>query len=944
MKRKAVALLAALTLGGGTGVAVAAIPIGPTGFGPGLAAVGPVSAADGFPVWYRDKTGLRLQNCISADPLCPPVGLPNALLPTSFPDNYPDEAFYARTAATIPITGGGDAFVEMQVEQAFAGPAVVDGDQITFARVRYIIDVPDGTSVKVTTPVGVKTMVAPNDGKGMIKDTEDIGIGSPGDYSGALGGRIGPFLTWDTYPTDAALQPNAVTGRDAYIGDPGVDHKIIGSAYNTNFFRAEAPGINPTPLVDKCLTVDGPPADCIETNLFSVQGKLATTSGVTAEQVTYSRSSAGAGSVDVFASSLPEGQQSIQVSDVPVAPAVAEFSPTALMGSVASDGHYFARVAYTGAEPPTKVQVSNLGDVPISNKTANVVDRITGTAIYTEGSPGLPGSLAVNAVSSDTVAPRILTASGFAALPVPLVAGALAVPALDAPPVAVTVTSDAGGTVKLPVEIVGATVAPISVVAMAGPDQTVSPGQLVTLDGSSSTAALTYAWTNTDGIVLSDPILVKPTFTAPVLPGSYIFTLTATGVGGPSTATVNITVDATLPGIPVIGPATAGDASATVNWTAPPVTGAISGYNVRMVDANGTQVGALLSAAPDAVTLPVSGLVNGTAVRFQVQATGATVSSAFSALSNTVTPASVPSAPVIGIAVAANASATVNWTAPANAATSAITGYSVRTMVVGAVVNTQAVVGNVTSFVVNGLTNGTAYTFDVAAVNAVGTGAPSVSTGAVTPRAEFVAPTVTARTPANGARSVLPTASVTATFSEPVTVDGTMFVLNLGATAVPATVTYNATTRVATLVPTTPLTADSAYSVTLTGVTDSAGNPMVSVPWTFITGPAPTITAISPASGALAVRMSGNVTATFSETITGFTANTVRITKLNGQAVASAISFDALTNVLTINPNLNLASNTSYRVIITGSNTAVRDLAGNPVATRTWVFSTGGQP
>ena len=45
--------------------------------------------------------------------------------------------------------------------------------------------------------------------------------------------------------------------------------------------------------------------------------------------------------------------------------------------------------------------------------------------------------------------------------------------------------------------------------------------------------------------------------------------------------------------------------------------------------------------------------------------------------------------------------------------------------------------------------------------------------------------------------------------------------------------------------------------------------------------------------------------------------------------------------MLTINPSATLAANVQYRVTITGGAAAVRDLAGNPVATRTWVFTTG---
>ncbi len=549
MKRKSVVLLTAVALTAGSGVALAAV--GPAGInGPGLAAVGPVSPTDGYPVWYQDKTGLRLEQCgiWTADPMCPAVApKPTPGSPTSFPDNYPVEGFYQLANAILPTSNAGKATIALNLEQSLPSPA--NGAQVTFSRLRFTItNTNDAVAYKITTPAGVKTVSSVG---GKIFSTEDIGVGG-GDFSGALGGHVGPFLTWDTFNNaiaDPALKPNAA-GKPTYIGDGITPHKVIGSPYGTNFVRIEAPGVNPNPAVDACPLLAGNPlADCVETDLLTLQGKIATTSGVTADKATYSRSSAAGGLVDAYASSLPADQQAIQVSDPSATP---EFGTTELTGSPASAGHYFARVPYVGAAPPASVKVSNISDVPAANKTISVVDDVTGTAVFTTGTPAagavaaVPGSLSITAVSSDTFAPPVLTASGFAVASAPLVAGSLTVPVQDAPPAFVTVTSAAGGTVKIPVTATGAAYAPVPAVAQAGPDQNAAVGSLVTLDGSASTGALTYAWTSPAGITLANPTSVNPTFTPTAAnTGANVFTLTVTGLAGStSTATVTVNVSA----------------------------------------------------------------------------------------------------------------------------------------------------------------------------------------------------------------------------------------------------------------------------------------------------------------------------------------------------------------------------------------------------------------
>ncbi|WP_331346572.1 beta strand repeat-containing protein [Cellvibrio sp. UBA7661] len=124
----------------------------------------------------------------------------------------------------------------------------------------------------------------------------------------------------------------------------------------------------------------------------------------------------------------------------------------------------------------------------------------------------------------------------------------------------------------------------------------------------------------------------------------------------------------------------------------------------------------------------------------------------------------VPGAPTMGTATAGNTQATVTFSAPASNGGSAITGYTVTANPGGATVNGA---GSPVTF--TGLTNGTAYTFTVAATNSVGTGAASGSSNAVTPSV-----------PSNNAPVITQGGSVSVTMSE----DGTPtpFALSLSAT------------------------------------------------------------------------------------------------------------------------------------------------------------------
>lgn len=220
-------------------------------------------------------------------------------------------------------------------------------------------------------------------------------------------------------------------------------------------------------------------------------------------------------------------------------------------------------------------------------------------------------------------------------------------------------------------------------------------------------------------------------------------------------------------------------------------------------------------------------------------------------------------------------------------------------------------------------------------------------------------PTVTARSPATGATGVSLTANVTVTFSEPMdatTINTSTFELrDPGNAVVSAVVSYNSTSRVATLNPSPTLAASTVYTVRVHGgatdprVKDVAGNAMANdVTWSFTTladTTAPTVSSISPASGATGVARGTNVLATFSEAMDPATinTNTFELRGPGGVLVPAAVTYDTTNRRATLNPNSNLAAVTTYTATVKGGTTDPRakDLAGNALAAnRVWTFTT----
>ena len=417
----------------------------------GLTQVGPTSGENGFPAWYKDKNNVRLEPCIDANDANCAAGapLPDPSKPMSFPDNFPDEMFYQLadsailpadlSAADAAAHPGFKAVSSFNLEGAFGGGVPKAKDQIVFGRVRFFYKglVP-GAKYRITHPYGVDEETA--DDSGAIRFTEDGGL-SIGQFGEALNSRIGPFLQWDT---------GAPAG---YLGDGATEHNITGSPYATNFVHIQ--GIAGAKAGDPVDSLD------VTKTQFTVMGKKATTSGVGVDRVTYSRTTATDGTLDVFANTQDDAAPSIEVTGT-------GFDPTPLRGEA---GRYVARVPFTGSTPPSTVNVTNVSDVPVSKKVADVTDAVQITNASYDADLQ---TLTVNANSSDKLAPPTLTATGYGDLDS---SGVLVVNNIAGAPANVTVKSTAGGSATVPVTMTGKGFAPTPAVAFAGTDQRGRAGQ-----------------------------------------------------------------------------------------------------------------------------------------------------------------------------------------------------------------------------------------------------------------------------------------------------------------------------------------------------------------------------------------------------------------------------------------------------------------------------------
>lgn len=113
---------------------------------------------------------------------------------------------------------------------------------------------------------------------------------------------------------------------------------------------------------------------------------------------------------------------------------------------------------------------------------------------------------------------------------------------------------------------------------------------------------------------------------------------------------------------------------------------------------------------------------------------------------------------------------------------------------------------------------------------------------------------------------------------------------------------------------------------------------------------APTVTGTSPAAGATGAAVTANATGTFSEAMDASTVTSATFTlKAGTTTVPAAVTYNSTDKAATLNPNADLAADTTYTATIRGGSGGVKDVAGNALASdKTWTFTTapagGGTP
>ena len=380
-------------------LALALLPVSAVGL---VATAAPASAAatvsninpnNGFPYWYQDAAGTRIDGCLDpADPNCVLPAVPGVFDPAQpivFPTNFPPEIFYNLADSSIPTPGCGAippgiAKLRLAVEAAFLGGVPSPTDRMTFGRVRVHVTggLCPNTTYQFVHPFGTETITT--DEAGAVPapaGTENVGcVPGPGvacDFALATGSRVfgtaatGGFLRWDA---------GAPAG---YLGDGVTPHTINPGPNGAVFSIVDPTGVNPTQTTSQFIVAGKISGSLAASPATADIGTV--TLGTTSPATTLTITNLDSASVSLGAASLTGSD-------------AAQFAITGgdctLLPTLARD----ATCTYTMALHPTGVSGARTATLTVPS-TGGVRSPLAVTVNGFAGAAGAAGAVSLNAAS-----------------------------------------------------------------------------------------------------------------------------------------------------------------------------------------------------------------------------------------------------------------------------------------------------------------------------------------------------------------------------------------------------------------------------------------------------------------------------------------------------------------------------------------------------------------